>query len=98
MELRRGGKTSCRVGGIIRVGDRSKFSLKMGGDGETHNRGELLGLWMVLFFANYRHLDSLNIFGDSKLIIDWANGRGNLRALVSEGWKSYMRHPIHISN
>lgn len=84
----------CGAGGFIRLGNMPSFSLRMGGGGGSNNRGGILGLWTVLVFARSRHLDVLEIFGDSKVIIDWANGKGNLHATVLEGWKSRTRNLI----
>ena len=50
----------------------------MGGGGGTNNKGKLLALWMLWFEAKSRNIDEMEIFGDSKIIVEWVARRGNL--------------------
>jgi ribonuclease HI len=36
-------------------------------------------------------LDNIHIFGDSKVIIEWLNGRGNLNAYALLGWMNMIK-------
>jgi hypothetical protein len=52
---------------------------------------ELLGAWVTLSLAVRLGLDQLQIFGDSKVIIEWLNGRGNLNAYALLGWMNMIK-------
>jgi hypothetical protein len=36
-------------------------------------------------------IDTLQVFGDSKIVIDWLNFRGNLQVISLVGWKDRIR-------
>jgi hypothetical protein len=46
-----------------------------------------MGMWATLFIANYLSITKLQILGDSKVIINWINNKGNLCVSSLEGWK-----------
>ena len=52
---------------------------------------ELLSLWGLLWFAKKRGLLELNVYGDSKVIIDWENGLNYLQCLGLSGWMRRVR-------
>ena len=66
------------AGGIIRISDMTVYKWTFNTGPGTNNRVELLGVWVTLFLALRLHLIELQIIGDSKIIIDWCNGRGRL--------------------
>lgn len=45
-------------------------------------RAELIGLWSLLHLVSSFHLADLMIVGDSKVILDWFEGRNNLHGLT----------------
>ena len=47
----------------------------------TISKAELTTLWATLKIAKDKQIDKLNIHGDSKTVIDWAQERNNIRAL-----------------
>lgn len=57
----------------------------MGGGMGTNNHGELLGMWMVLFFTRRQNIKNMEIFGNSKILIYWAKGIGGLHSITREG-------------
>ena len=46
----------------------------------TNSKAELTALWATLKIAKDKQIDKLNIHGDSKTVIDWAQERNNIRA------------------
>jgi ribonuclease HI len=57
----------------------------------TNTRAELLGAWATLFLASRHHIEALQILGDSKIIIEWLNNRGDLQAISLLAWKDRIR-------
>jgi hypothetical protein len=37
------------------------------------------------------HISELQVFGDSKIIIDWCNCKGKLQVIALDGWKDRIR-------
>jgi hypothetical protein len=46
-----------------------------------------MGIWATLTLASHLTLPKLQAMGDSRVIIDWLNDRGQLQASSIEGWK-----------
>jgi ribonuclease HI len=57
----------------------------------TNNRVELMGVWTTLYLSKIFNIQTLQIIGDSKLVIDWCNGRGSLHSIALEGWKDRIK-------
>jgi ribonuclease HI len=53
----------------------------------TNTKVELLGVWATLYITNYLSISKLQVLGDSKVIINWLNNKGNLCVSPLEGWK-----------
>jgi ribonuclease HI len=67
----------------------------------TNTKAELMGTWATLFIANYLSIYKLQILGDSKVIINWLNNKGNLCVISLEGWKqriSLLRRKFMATN
>ena len=47
----------------------------------SNTRGELLGLWLALFFTKTRGYVLQHIVGDSSVIISWDNDRDDIKSL-----------------
>jgi ribonuclease HI len=54
----------------------------------TNTKAELLGIWATLTLASHLSLLKIQACGDSRVIIDWLNGKANLQGCSIEGWKS----------
>jgi hypothetical protein len=63
--------SKCGAGAILKCPELGFYSLKLNCGPGTNTRGELLALWSILFFAHYKQIKSLQLVGDSKVIIDW---------------------------
>ena len=69
----------CGRGMVVKINESHWFNLWMGGRQGSNTKFELLGLWGVLFFSKKCGIDSLVIYGDSKIIIEWEKGNFNLQ-------------------
>jgi ribonuclease HI len=54
-------------------------------------KGELMGLWATLALASLWAIKNLQVLGDSKVIIEWINNKGNLHSANIECWKQKTR-------
>ena len=50
--------------------DRNKFAH----DRASNNKAKLTTPWEVLRVSINKHLKNIQLFGDSKMVIEWANG------------------------
>jgi ribonuclease HI len=50
-----------------------------GGEG-TNTKAELLGAWSTLILAHHLKIKKILVMGDSKVVIDWLNLKGNLHS------------------
>jgi ribonuclease HI len=57
----------------------------------TNTKAELVGVWASLFLANLLDIRQLQMMGDSKVVIEWMQRKGNLLATKIEGWKRRVR-------
>ena len=70
----------------------------------TNNRSDTYALWMLLKAAVEKGIKTLQVLGDSKLLIDWENGRiqiSNLNLnlileLILELKITLKKTPLHI--
>ena len=69
------------IGAIFLLSRYCFFKLKMGGDGGTINREEILDIWSLLKSTSLNHVDYLQVARDSKCIIDWTCRRNSLSFL-----------------
>ena len=53
----------------------------------TNMKVELLGVWETLYIANYLSISKLQVLGDSKVILNLLNNKGNICVSSLEGWK-----------
>ena len=61
----------CGVRGIIYLDRYREIKLWLNCGPSINTRGELMGLWMVLYFANFRYIILDQVGGDSLLILKW---------------------------
>ena len=67
--------TSCGAGGILYISDKLSFSFKAELGVGTNNTAELCALKLLLTLARMKDYAKIQIYGDSQLIINWANGK-----------------------
>lgn len=69
------------AGGILRITENSYYTWTFNCGQGTNTRVALLGVWATLNLAARINLEALQIFGDSKIIIDWLNCREKLQVI-----------------
>jgi hypothetical protein len=73
-----GGRGGC----CLYLSTTHHFLLKSGLGDETNNYAKLLALKLLLIFAMEKGCKTLQVFGDSMLIINWANGVQDVTFLI----------------
>ena len=79
------------VGFVLLISASHFFHGKMGCIISTNTRVELLALSSLLSFAAYVGIPSLTVFGDSQVIINWANQKACLKVTTLELWCDRIR-------
>lgn len=85
-----GGNTArCGGGVVIFFNDHNSLHIKSGFNSGTNNFAELMALCLLLTKAWEWGIQSLQVFGDSKIILEWEKGTQNcnilrLRPLLDE--------------
>ena len=64
--------SACGAGGILYFSDKLSFSFEAGLGAGTNNISELCALKLLLTLARMKDCAKIHIFGDSKLVINWA--------------------------
>ena len=70
-----GDPKTCGAGGMIYFFDEHYFSFKTGLGTGTNNFTEICALKLLLTLAREKHIVKIQIFGDSQLVINWANSK-----------------------
>jgi hypothetical protein len=81
----------CGAGGIIKTLESNVIKWHINCGAGTNTKAELMGVWATLTMATLWSIQKIQILGDSKVIIDWINQKGNLQAVDIEGWKQKTR-------
>jgi ribonuclease HI len=79
------------AGGQIKISQSSYYKWTFNCGPGTNTRAELLGAWATLFLASKLHLDTLQVLGDSKIVIEWLSNRGELQVVSLLAWKDRIR-------
>ena len=65
----------CGAGGMLYISNEHYFSCKVGLGIGTNNFAKLCALKLLFTLARENHISKIQIFGDSQLVINWANGK-----------------------
>ena len=76
---------------MIRINDKYVYKWTYNCGPGTNTREELLGVWDTLSLAVRLNIDGLQVYGDSKIVIDWLNNRGKLHVLSLVRWKDRIK-------
>ena len=79
-EASQGEPTISGAGGVIHLYETHKISFKLGLGRATNSKAEISMLWATLNIAKDKQIDKLNIYGDSKIVIEWVQIRNNIIA------------------
>jgi ribonuclease HI len=77
----------CSAGGIIKLSESTTFKWFVNCGAGTNTKAELMGAWATLHIEKYLSIQKLQVLGDSSVIINWLNKKGNLMVSALEGWK-----------
>jgi hypothetical protein len=72
----------CGAGAILYLDNAHHFSLKYGVGRGTNNRAEIYALWILLKVVVDKQVRKIQVLGDSKLVMDWANGKAQITNMV----------------
>ena len=70
---------------------RSKYQALWNCGRGSNTHGELLALWMLIWIVQSYKMLNLQILGDSKVIVDWANNKILLWVISLEAWKQKVK-------
>jgi ribonuclease HI len=79
------------AGGVIKINSHTEYRWMLNCGPGTNTRAEFLGVWALLTLASRLHLQDLQVFGDSKIVIDWLNHKCVLQVLNLECWKDQIK-------
>jgi ribonuclease HI len=79
------------AGGLIKTTHNTFYKWTFNCGPGTNTREELLGAWATLYLASRLYIESLQVLGDSSIVIDWLSGRGELQAITLLAWKDRIR-------
>jgi ribonuclease HI len=77
----------CGAGGMIKTQTSKVIEWYINCGAGSNTKAELMGLWATLTLATQWSIEKLQVLGDSKVIIDWINQKGQLHVVNIEGWK-----------
>ena len=80
------GGLRCGFGAILISLDLGRFNIKWNCGIGTNTRAELLALWSILHLAKLFGIETIQIIGDSRIIVDWFRGRVMLDSLTLTHW------------
>ena len=77
-----GDRKICGACGKLYIFDNHYFSFKVGLGVGTNNFAELCALKLLLSLAQVKHINKIQIFGDSQLVINWAKGKYIIQNII----------------
>jgi ribonuclease HI len=80
------------AGGLIKISQNTYYKWTYNCGPGTNTRAKLLGAWATLYLASRLHIDTLQVLGDSRIIIEWLSSRGDLQVVSLLAWKDRIRH------
>ena len=66
---------------MVYLNDKEKIEIKYSLGGASNNKVELASLWSVLRLEMEKQMNNLSLFGDSKMVIEWAMKKMQINAL-----------------
>ena len=72
---------SAKSGGIgynLHLNETHSFEFAVGVGQCTNTKAELVGLWALLLSTHMMGIPSLQVLGDSSVVINWAKGKSSL--------------------
>lgn len=63
-----------------------RFKLWLNSGVGSNSRSELMALWLLLRFDSSRRFHTLQVWGDSRVTIDWDRGTASIKVLLLNHW------------
>jgi hypothetical protein len=89
---------SCGGGAILFLSLQHSFKLKMGLGPGTNNYVELMAIKLLLLFAGEKGVQTIQIFGDSMIVINWIGKLNNAIIFCCNlFWKTFLDFWTHLN-
>ena len=85
----------CGAGGVLYLSDEHYFTFSIGLGLGTNNYAKLLALKLLFTLALKQGVQTLQIFGDSQLVINWVSGKFRINNILLT---QVLQEVIRISN
>jgi ribonuclease HI len=79
------------AGGLIKITHNTFYKWTFNCGPGTNTRAKLLGAWATLYLASRLYIETLQVLGDSRIVIEWLSGRGELQTISLLAWKDRIR-------
>lgn len=73
-------RQGCSGGILLHLSDTHYFQICLGLGPGTNNHAELITLRHLIYFAMTKNCQQIQIFGDSRTVVDWFNNKSNCHA------------------
>jgi ribonuclease HI len=83
--------------GVIRIFDQTVYKWTFNCGACTNTRDDLLGVWETMTLATWLDIIDIKVLGDSRIVIDRLNYKGNLKVFSLDCWKDRIRDLIKTS-
>jgi hypothetical protein len=66
------------VGGVLKINEHLAYKWTLNCGQGTNTKAKLMGVWATLTLASRLSITYIEVFGDSRIVIDWLNKEGAL--------------------
>jgi len=88
----------CGAGGKITISPQTCYRWTLNCGQGSNMKAELMGAWASCTLASRLHISELLLLGDSKITIDWLNGRADFHVADLISWKERTREATKLLN
>ena len=76
----------CGSGFCLKLSEEQEFWIHWYGGEGTSMKAKVVAIWGLLWFIKFLDILQVQIFGDSKCLIDHVNGKNNIQQVSLQGW------------
>ena len=76
----------CGVGMVIFVEGSLSYRLLVDVGCSTNTKSKLMVLWGLLYFVIHKNIQDFHVWGNSKVIVDWALGKHIIHSMDLKHW------------
>lgn len=81
----------CGAGPILCIYASHYYNILYTPGRDYNTKAELATLWVLLFMVGSLNLCKVHIFGDSKIVVDWINGKSEIQVACLAARKAQVR-------